>query len=51
VVPTARIDSSSSTRRAIPSVALRSGDVIRIEGIPNAGEVAGLDYIEILPAN
>jgi alpha-glucuronidase len=47
IVPTARIDSSSSTRRTIESVALRPGDVIRIEGISDQGELAGLDYIEI----
>ncbi len=51
VVPTARIDSSSSTRRTINAVALRPGDVIRIEGLPDSGELAGLDYIEILPAD
>lgn len=51
LVPTARIDSSSSSRRSINAVALRPGDVIRIEGIPDAGELAGLDYIEILPAD
>ncbi len=51
VVPTARIDSSSSTRRTIDAVALRPGDVIRIEGLPDAGELAGLDYLEILPAD
>jgi len=51
IVPTARIDSSSSTRRTISRIALRPGDTIRIEGIPEGGEFAGLDYIEILPAN
>lgn len=51
IVPTARIDSSSSSRRAIQAVALRPGDVIRVEGLPDAGELAGLDYIEILPAD
>lgn len=51
IVPTARIDSSSSSRRTIQAVALRPGDVIRIEGLPDAGELAGLDYIEILPAD
>ncbi len=49
VVPTARIDSSSSTRRTIENVALRPDDVIRIEGIPDGGELAGLDYLEISP--
>jgi alpha-glucuronidase len=51
IVPTARIDSSSSSRRTIAKVALRPGDVIRVEGSPDAGELAGLDYIEILPVN
>ena len=49
-VPTTRVDSSSSTRRTIARVALRPGDAIRIEGIPDGGEAAALDYIEILPA-
>jgi alpha-glucuronidase len=48
VVPTTRIDSTSSTRRKISNIALRPGDVIHIEGIPNGGELAGLDYIEIV---
>jgi alpha-glucuronidase len=51
IVPTARLDSSSSSRRTIAEVALRPGDVIRIEGTPDAGELAGLDYIEVLPVN
>jgi alpha-glucuronidase len=51
IVPTARIDSSSSSRRTIESIALRPGDTIRIEGLPDAGELAGLDYIEVLSAD
>ena len=46
-VPTRRVDSASSARRVIEGVALRSGDQIQIEGIPDAGETAALDYIEI----
>jgi len=49
-LPTIRLDSTSSTRRAIFGVALRPGDEIRIEGIPDGGEAAALDYLEILPA-
>jgi alpha-glucuronidase len=49
LVPTRKMDASSSARRVIPGVALRSGDEIRIEGIPDRGEAAGIDYIEILP--
>ena len=49
-LPTAKVDSSSSTRRTISGIALRPGDRIRIEGFPDGGEVAALDYIEILQA-
>jgi alpha-glucuronidase len=48
-VPARGMDSSASTRRNIPGVALRPGDAIRIEGIRDGGETAGLDYIEIRP--
>jgi alpha-glucuronidase len=47
-VPTRRVDSASSARRVISGVALRPGDEIRIEGMPNGGETAALDYIEIV---
>jgi alpha-glucuronidase len=49
VVPERRtkVDSSSSTRRSISGVALRKGDEIRIEGVPEGAEHASLDYIEI----
>ncbi|MGP8246144.1 MAG: alpha-glucuronidase family glycosyl hydrolase [Bryobacteraceae bacterium] len=45
--PDPRLDSTSSTRHTIGGVALRPGDTIRIEGRPEAGELAALDYIEI----
>jgi alpha-glucuronidase len=44
-----RVDGSSSTRRTIAGIALRTGDEIRIEGVPDGRETAALDYIEILP--
>ena len=47
-LPTRKIDGSSSTRRTIPHVALRPGDEIRIEGMPDREERAALDYIEIV---
>jgi len=46
-VPSSKIDGSTSTRRAISGIALRPGDVIRIEARPDGGETAALDYIEI----
>jgi alpha-glucuronidase len=42
-----KVDSSSSTRHTIPGVALRKGDQIRIEGIPDGAERASIDYVEI----
>jgi alpha-glucuronidase len=49
-VPSAKIDGSTSTRRAAPGIALRPGDEIRVEGVPDGGESAALDYIELLPS-
>jgi alpha-glucuronidase len=50
-IPTRRIDSHSSARRLVKGVPLRAGDLIRVEGTPNGGETAALDYIEVLPAS
>jgi alpha-glucuronidase len=50
-IPTRKMDGSSSTRRTIPNVTLRTGDEIRVEGIPDGNEKAGLDYIELVPAH
>jgi alpha-glucuronidase len=49
-IPSRRPDGGSSARRVISVVALRPGDEIRIEGIPDGGETAALDYVEIHPA-
>jgi alpha-glucuronidase len=38
----------SSVRRKIKGLALRPGDVIRIEGIPDHGDRAPLDYVEVI---
>lgn len=46
-IPTRKPDGHSSTRRRIGLLALRPGDEIRIEGQPDGGEPAGLDYVEI----
>jgi alpha-glucuronidase len=46
-LPTTRLDSTSSTRHTIRGIALRPGDAIRVEGRPDGGEAAALDYIEI----
>jgi alpha-glucuronidase len=40
----------SSVRRRIKRLALRPGDGIRIDGIPDGGDRAPLDYIEVTQA-
>jgi len=47
--PTMKMGGDSSTRRTIKGLALRPGDEIRIEGIPDGQEPAPLDYVEIDP--
>lgn len=49
-LPTRKMDSSSSKRRVCGTVALRPGDEIRIDAVPDGPEPAGLDYIELIPA-
>ena len=46
-LPTNKINAHSSTRRRITGLALRPGDEIRIEGFPDGGEAAPIDYVEI----
>jgi alpha-glucuronidase len=46
-LPATKPGGDSSTRRRIVGVALRPGDAIRIDGVPDGEEHAALDYIEI----
>ena len=48
--PSNKPDGDTSIRRRIRNVTLRPGDLIRIAGIPDAGERAPLDYVRIVPA-
>jgi alpha-glucuronidase len=50
VVPSFRLDGSTSTRHIVSNVALKKGDSVEIEGTPDGREVAALDYVEIHPA-
>jgi hypothetical protein len=50
VVPSFRLDGSTSTRHIASGVALKPGDSIEIEGTPDSREVAALDYLEVHPA-
>jgi alpha-glucuronidase len=49
-LPTAKIDAHSATRYLATGLALRPGDEIVIEGFPDGGELAALDYVEIRPS-
>jgi hypothetical protein len=49
-LPGFRLGGDTSTRRQIPGLALRPGDVIRIEGTPDGRELAPLDYVSIHPS-
>lgn len=49
-LPSKKPNADSSTRRRITGLALRPGDSICIEGIPDSEERASLDYIEIRPS-
>ena len=44
-------NADSSTRYRIPSIALKTGDALRIEGRPDGPERAALDYVEFTAAN
>lgn len=46
-LPATKPSGDSSTRRRISGLALRPGDRIRIEGIPDGDERAALDYVEL----
>jgi alpha-glucuronidase len=48
-LPSRRMGADSSTRRKVTGLALRPGDEIRIEGFPDAGESAPIDYLEVRP--
>jgi alpha-glucuronidase len=49
-LPTRRLDGTSSSRRVFRGVALKGGDTITIEGMPDAAETAALDYLEFQPS-
>ncbi len=46
-LPATKPNGDSSTRRRIAGIALRPGDTIRIEGVPDGEEHAALDYVEV----
>jgi alpha-glucuronidase len=50
ILPTRRLHGDNSTRHTVENVALKPGDVIRVEGIPDGSDPAAFDYIEMEPA-
>ena len=48
-LPARKIDGASSTQRIVRGIALRPGDGIRIEGVPDGAEKAAIDYVEVQP--
>ena len=50
-LPSSKVGGDTSTRREIRGLNLRPGEEIRIEGTPDGGELAPLDYVEINPSD
>jgi len=48
-LPSAKMNGHTSTRHLTLAVALQPDDSIRIEGVPDGGDQAGLDNVEIEP--
>ncbi len=46
-LPAIHLGGDSSTRRWISGLALRPGDTVRIDGLPNGDDHAALDYVAI----
>jgi alpha-glucuronidase len=49
-LPSRRPDGDNSTRFTTRGVELKPGDVLRVDGTPDASDPAVLDYVEITPA-
>jgi len=49
-LPTDQMNGDTSTRITVPGVALKAGDILKVEGHPNNDEPAPLDYLEISPS-
>ncbi|HEU5457989.1 MAG TPA: hypothetical protein VFU68_05180, partial [Terracidiphilus sp.] len=49
-LPSPRPDGDNSTRYVAHEVALKPGDTLTVQGVPNGQDPAALDYIQVLPA-
>ena len=50
-LPSDAMNGDTSTRYTVSNVELHPGDTLKIEGRPDGGEPAPLDYVEITPAS
>ena len=48
-LPSRRPNGDNSTRRTVRNVRLKSGDVLRVEGVAGGTDPAALDYVEVTP--
>ena len=48
-LPSTKMNGHTSTRHTTEAVSLETGDAIRVEGMPDGGDQAGLDYVELSP--
>ena len=50
-LPSREPHGDNSTRYTARGVELKPGDVLRVEGVPDKGDPAALDYVEVVPAS
>ncbi|QNI35101.1 glucosiduronase [Alloacidobacterium dinghuense] len=46
-LPSPKMNGHTSTRHTSPALTLKTGDTIRIDGLPSGGDKAGIDYVEL----
>jgi len=46
-IPSRKLDGGSSSRFVARGIALKPGDEIQVEGVPDGQETAAIDYIEV----
>jgi len=48
-LPSRQPHGDNSTRYVVRAVALKPGDVVRVDGVPDGADPAALDYVEVAP--
>ena len=49
-LPGDAMNGDTSTRITVSGIALKPGDTLKVEGHPDDGEPAPVDYLEIIPS-